>query len=70
MRTQRYSDFGEPSRYAGTLQTAALSAAAFLLFGTLSFTAVFVTSKLELADRTGAAYRAAQDERPVTVPGG
>ncbi len=59
MRTQRYSDFGEPSRYAGALQTAALQAAAFLLFVTLSSAAVFVASELSLADKTRFAYRAA-----------
>ena len=59
MRTQRYSDFGEPSRYARTLRTAALQTAAFLLFAALSCAAVFVTSELELAAKTRAAYRAA-----------
>lgn len=54
MRTERYSDLGRLPRYAG-----ALHAAAFSLFVALSFTAVFVTSKLELADQTGAAYRTA-----------
>ena len=59
MRTQRYSDFGEPSRYVGALRTAALHAAAFLLFAVLSLTAIYVTSELELADKARASYSAA-----------
>lgn len=57
MRTERYSDFGELPRYVGALQTAALHAAACLLFVALSLTAVLITSELELADKTRAAYR-------------
>ncbi len=59
MRTERYNDFGGSPRHVRALQAAALHAAAFLLFVTLSFTAVFVTSGLELAAKTGFAYRAA-----------